>query len=127
MPSIDLVPPERVRALYLLWLDHPSEPTRMEIALKLCEIKDEGSYRSRQVASSRLSGALSGGEHVSRSRWSHWLHIAATCGVDAEWLRDGELPPDPRRDQWPLPSRAKRTGRTPKAKKDAATSADAVR
>jgi hypothetical protein len=116
MPTIDVVDPERVRALYLLWMDHPSKPTRMEIALKLCEIKELESYRQRQVASSRLSGALSGKEKVSRSRWSHWLYLATQAGIDAESLRDSPLPEDPRRNVWPLPSRAVRTGRTPKLK-----------
>lgn len=114
MPTIDLVEPERVRALYLLWLDHETQPTRMDIALRLCEIDDPKQYKLRQVASSRLSGALSGKEKVSRSRWSHWLHLASRAGVDAESLRDGPLPDDPRRNIWPLPSRANRTGRTPK-------------
>lgn len=114
MPSIDIIDPDRIRALYFCWFDHPTHPTRMDVAMVLCDLPADAPYKQRQVASSRLSGALRGTEKVSKTRWSHWLYLSKRAGIDVDHLREGELPPDPRRDAWPLLSRASRTGRRPK-------------
>lgn len=105
MPVIDVVEPVRIRALYLRWLDQQAETTRMHIAATLAEIPDTASYRQRQVASSRLCGAMAGKENVSRTRWSHWLYLAEQAGIPCADLRDGPVGDDPRLNRWPMPSR----------------------
>lgn len=106
MPSIDVIDPLRIRALYLRWLDLCEGSTRMDIAVALAEIDHTAGYKQRQVASSRLSGALAGKENVSRTRWSHWLYLAERMGIPCADLREDEINlDDPRLKMWPLPSR----------------------
>lgn len=106
MPSIDVIEPLRIRALYLRWLDQCEGSTRMDIAVALAEIDHTAGYKQRQVASSRLSGALAGKENVSRTRWSHWLYLAEKVGIPCADLREDEINlDDPRLTMWPLPSR----------------------